>query len=516
MKWYQGGVLAAAALGLVACADSATAPGANVSPVSGPNYNTGVSGAVFTSTNPAVDDPNTALTSNHDLCANAKDSNGPAIDCNIYLSKSFVWLTGGPGPSNLENGTYMFAVLVPGGQGGNDAPNDGTINDLSDLNPTSNTGAGDAWTNRVFTVTDGVIGYAGTHNFVGGMIRLMPYDNTTNPGGEYVMAVCNLADRDLDAENPPGVDPSDCKYDNFKVKNGTDNPCIIPSACQGTLTINKFYDANGDGIEQNTEVRIRWGMTLDGNSIFTPYSALADFGNHVVVEGVPSTGTWFISHKDVDGGTNGIATPIALSTATAADKTVNADVSVGQTTTVLYGNYCTVRPGGLTLGFWSNKNGQAIFGTAASFLDATAPLLIANGQSDLQVLTALNLRNANGTPFDPANYAAYRTWLLNATATNMAYMLSAQLSATVLDLRHAITHGNAVVDVINGVNMTVYDEVVYANTLLGANGNTVAASADRTEQERVKNILDKINNNGGLGDFIQPSQDLCPTPFPAN
>ena len=57
----------------------------------------------------------------------------------------------------------------------------------------------------------------------------------------------------------------------------------------------------------------------------------------------------------------------------------------------------------------------------------------------LQALdTALNLRNANGTNFDPSSYNTFRSWLLSATATNMAYMLSAQLAATSLGLTRSI------------------------------------------------------------------------------
>jgi hypothetical protein len=109
--------------------------------------------------------------------------------------------------------------LVPGGQGSNDAPNDGTPSNLSDLP------GGDAWTNRVFNVdATGAISYSGTHDFKNGMIRLMPYDNTTSPGGEYVMAVCNLANIVTDENNPPGVTPSDCKYDNFKIRNEVNCP----------------------------------------------------------------------------------------------------------------------------------------------------------------------------------------------------------------------------------------------------------------------------------------------------
>jgi hypothetical protein len=53
------------------------------------------------------------------------------------------------------------------------------------------------------------------------------------------------------------------------------------------------------------------------------------------------------------------------------------------------------------------------------------------------------LRNANGTIHTFTNsYSAFRTWLLGATATNMAYMLSAQLVA----LKFDVNFGNPAVD----------------------------------------------------------------------
>jgi len=247
-------VLAAAAMTLaaaVACSDVAptSSPSRQLSP-GGLARDAGVTGAVFTSTNPSVDDPNTALNSEHDLCLNAKDAT-PAIDCNIYTKKAYVWLTGGPGPSSLGDGTYVFAVLVPGGQGGNEDPNDCTDSNLSDFTPcaTSNTGAGDTWQNRVFSVAGGVItypasGYPGGHDFQNGMIRLMPYDNTTNPGGEYVMAVCDLANRDVNAVNGPGVTPSDCKYDNFKVREGCPDDCGGGGEPQGASIVTEVHLAD--------------------------------------------------------------------------------------------------------------------------------------------------------------------------------------------------------------------------------------------------------------------------------
>jgi hypothetical protein len=81
-------------------------------------------------------------------------------------------------------------------------------------------------------------------------------------------------------------------------------------------------------------------------------------------------------------------------------------------TKLCFGNFCLGPGGGKTLGFWSNKNGQALFGA-----------------DDLAEMVALNLRNADGSHFNPASYASFRTWILSATATNMANMLSAQLAA---------------------------------------------------------------------------------------
>lgn len=251
---------AAALLIAAACTDKPiTENGRTLQPRGSSRDGNAVTGAVYTSTNP-IDDTD-LLTNNHNLCQNQKDSNAPAINCNIYFAKDFVWLSGGPGPSNLAPGDYMFAVLVPGGQGSNNDPNDCTDKNLSDTSPCDNsdTGSGDIWQNRVFTVQDdGTLSYSGTHKFVGGMIRLMGYDDTTSPGGEYIMAVCSLAGRDEHATNGPGVDPSLCKYDAFKVD--ATKPCPNPDAndCEfhfpATLSIVKTINTKWDRT-------FKWGVT---------------------------------------------------------------------------------------------------------------------------------------------------------------------------------------------------------------------------------------------------------------
>ena len=147
--------------------------------------------AAFTSVNEAVDG------TGH--CQNGN----PNVNCNIYDGKQYVWMNGGPLAAQMDDGEYFFTVLDPGGQ---QDPNDGTAANLSSPH--------DAYTNRTFTVSSGAISYVGTHDFANDKIRLMPYDDTTNPGGVYIMAICSIGEDGLAYP----VTPSDCKYDAFKVQ----------------------------------------------------------------------------------------------------------------------------------------------------------------------------------------------------------------------------------------------------------------------------------------------------------
>ncbi|MBL8056292.1 MAG: hypothetical protein JNK29_06310, partial [Anaerolineales bacterium] len=84
--------------------------------VAGPAF--AVSGAGYTTVNQAADPGN-----------HCKNGN-PGVNCNIYDGKEYVWLNGGPAANGLgPDGTYFFAVLVPGGQPN---PNDGGPKNLSD------------------------------------------------------------------------------------------------------------------------------------------------------------------------------------------------------------------------------------------------------------------------------------------------------------------------------------------------------------------------------------------------
>ncbi len=153
-----------------------------------------------------------------------------------------------------------------------------------------------------------------------------------------------------------------------------------------------------------------------------------------------------------------------------------------------------------TIGFWGNKNGQDLIGTA-----------------DLQMLRNLNLRNENGSMFEPTTNAQVKTWLSKASATNMAYMLSAQLAAMALNVFNGNVSGSALVYApgVTGANaagfITVDALMAEANAKLGANGLTKSGSPDRSYQETLKNALDRANQDNSTS-FVQSGP--CAFSFP--
>lgn len=179
---------------------------------------------------------------------------------------------------------------------------------------------------------------------------------------------------------------------------------------------------------------------------------------------------------------------------------------------VVFANNCECPLlGGLTLGFWSNKNGQKV-------LQSTDPAW-------RTALNGLNLRDGNGTKVTiPAGlfttvYGNFRTWLLGGKATNMAYMLSVQLAAAQLNVTcpssfGGLAAGTKVVLPANAVgcyisilaahnkptntNVAMLSDVIqFAVEQLAAHPVTTAASdpTNRAIQGCLETILDGFNNN---------------------
>lgn len=364
---------------------------------------------------------------------------------NIFQTKEDVYLDGGPaheGAAGLPDGSYYVQVTEPGGA--LLGASVGTPVHVTD----SSFDACYQLAAIVVKASDGTPGY----------------DTTTNGGGEYKVWVSK------DPTFPGGTN----KTDNFKVIPNEGPP-------MAELCISKYYDANANGIDDDNLPLTGWQVTIQQGDFSivrtTPICVMLDPGTYTVTESDPAESNWFHT------------TPTSVEVALAD----------GDHSAVTFGNLCLGGGGAKTLGFWSNKNGQAQVGA-----------------DDLALLVSLNLRTAAGGAFDPSGYAAFRAWLLSATATNMAYMLSAQLSAMELNVYNGLVNGGALVyapgtQSANALGFaTVSNLMAEANTALGANGLTLAGSPDRAYQEALKNALDNANNNLT---FVQ--QTPCPFSFPS-
>jgi hypothetical protein len=251
----------------------------------------------------------------------------------------------------------------------------------------------------------------------------------------------------------------------------------------------KFYDTNTNGVWNDGEPGIEgWKVHLTGDA--DAYALTIGDGEFSFdVE----PGSYLVSE---------VFPPLPANWVATTDTSFAADVDEGENFVGPdFGNVCLgCNGGGHTLGYWSNKNGQATLGQIPGALTA---------------LSALNLVDASGNPFDPGTYTPLRTWLLNATATNMAYMLSAQLAAMKLNVMadaaglpgfvdgDALVYAPGVSEANAAGFISINDLITAANNSLGSDGYTPAGDAYRDVQETIKNALDDANNNKNF---------VCPGP----
>ncbi|MEM2945162.1 MAG: SdrD B-like domain-containing protein [Thermoproteota archaeon] len=152
--------------------------------------------------------------------------------------------------------------------------------------------------------------------------------------------------------------------------------------------------------------------------------------------------------------------------------------------------------GGHTVGFWSSKNGE----DQIKDYPGESP--------ELQLLREyFNLRTRDGEWFEPKSYSELRSWLLNADAVNMAYMLSTKLAAMVLNVEAGFVDPYAEIyapGVKEGTDFpTINDLIDAANSWLGLDGYTPSGDPNRAYQELLSRALDAANNNLNF---------VCPAP----
>jgi hypothetical protein len=270
--------------------------------------------------------------------------------------------------------------------------------------------------------------------------------NLESPGGDQNISHITFCYDVGDDPTPPGEDPTH-------------------------LNVVKFYDANANGINDDGIEITGWKVNVSPTpgDLFTPVSIDVAPGNYIVSEYTPAEENWVHT----------------------TDTSVPVVIDPFETETVEFGNLCLGAGGGHTLGFWSNKNGKKQMEDDGS------------AEPELQLLTDLNLVNADGSPFVASSYTDFRNWLLGASATNMAYMLSAQLAAMALNVEATFVEGDALIfapgtESANDLGFATVDAVMAeANAALGADADGVTLSGDpnRAIQEALKDALDNANNN---------------------
>jgi hypothetical protein len=370
---------------------------------------------------------------------------------------------------------------------------------------------------RTYTVTDDCGNNASCDQIITVNDTIQPElhnvpGNTTVPCGGPIPGPCNA--QGVTATDNCGTPTLTCRQDisahgateAYFVTNcwtATDacsnsvNQCqvITVQACGGAnICVVKFYDANADGLQNNGEVGIAgWKFTLTGgpNNVtltgFTGADGTFCFnnippGNYTVTESMPSQSTW-----------------VSITPRTQS-------VTLGSTSvTRKFGNVC-FGPGGAdgTPGFWRSPNGQNLINDAPN---GAAP--------ELAMLTALNLRNANGTEFDPPSYPKLREWMQGGNAVNAAYSLSVHFACVKLNLESGRTaDANALIYApgttsANAQGFAPLNDVMNeANELLGHFGSIPSGHAERAHALALKNALATAASGNG---FVQSSP--CPHTF---
>lgn len=173
------------------------------------------------------------------------------VNCNIYDDKNAVFMNGGPVGNVLSDGTYFFAVLQPGAQhkffdGTGLLSSDGL--DQRTFNVVGGAIDTDAYTNGGGTHA------TGKDPLKKPVIGLMPYDDTPNPGGVYILAICQDG----------ATAPSQCKYDAFKIKT-SGGGAKVNSVFGG----DKWLDTTPNGVLDPGETGLAsWTINIYKNGTF--------------------------------------------------------------------------------------------------------------------------------------------------------------------------------------------------------------------------------------------------------
>lgn len=172
--------------------------------------------------------------------------------------------------------------------------------------------------------------------------------------------------------------------DNFHIR--SDEPGVEQVAIVG----DKFYDSNVNGDWDSGEPGVggwRIWKQPPPNGDQTDTTVVGQIGQYAFLV-PPDPTTYLITEGTPSGGFySGFNSASPWINTTATSGSVGVSGQNAEEAGPNFGNVCLGAGGGLTLGFWSNNNGQAIMKSNDNFAGAIA------------FLNSLNLRNANGSEF---------------------------------------------------------------------------------------------------------------------
>ena len=226
-----------------------------------------------------------------------------------------------------------------------------------------------------------------------------------------------------------------------------------------------------------------------------------------------STATVFVVSDETTQGTCG--TYIRKITWGARDACLNVSKDTRSQTLEVRCNSC----GEGTMGFWQNKNGQAIITTGA----ATAG--VANSGTWLRNFAPFQDLSATASPSQVATYVTNIIKAASASGTSMNAMLKAQMLSTALDVYFGKVNGNANIDLkyinkpigsatyenvsssFGGAScMSVKNMLIYAASRSNVGGSDWYGQVKNgpNSQELAKDAFDAINNQKAFSVFSCP------------
>jgi hypothetical protein len=278
-------------------------------------------------------------------------NDGPnGVDCNNYDAKGDVYMNGGPANgAGLPDGDYYFTVLVPGHQNGGFIQGaDGNLSDQTAGSTAGDNGSGDTIADRTFTIStvggQKVISYLGSHGTGTSpngqdIVQLMPYDDTSNNGGVYILAICEVG----------ASSSSQCKYDAFRIAGGGEvtpaanldasKSAVASFARAFTWSITKTACAHNISPCTQTVSQTGGSVTFDYVVTVTK-SAASDSGWRIdgdITVTNPASNTGDVMNIGVTDSTDDVSTCNVDNTGT--DNQDLGTLSPGASTTVSY--YCT-------------------------------------------------------------------------------------------------------------------------------------------------------------------------------